>query len=126
MLCAGSVRQKNVKNIMLKNMLDACGGGLVGITAGCSVVTPWSSGVIGLVSGWVYVAASNLLVKLKIDDAVDSIPVHFFCGIWGCICRRFWDIKDVSNFLLLNLSLQLSISCLNTVLIIIIVRLFST
>ena len=26
MLCAGSVRQKNAKNIMLKNLLDACGG----------------------------------------------------------------------------------------------------
>jgi len=38
-----------------------------------------------LVSGWVYLGASNLLVKLKIDDAVDAIPVHFFCGIWGCI-----------------------------------------
>ena len=28
MLCAGSIRQKNVKNIMLKNLLDACGGAL--------------------------------------------------------------------------------------------------
>lgn len=28
MLCAGSVRQKNVKNILLKNLLDACGGAL--------------------------------------------------------------------------------------------------
>lgn len=28
MLCAGSIRQKNVKNIMLKNILDACGGAL--------------------------------------------------------------------------------------------------
>merc|ERR1719223_2157087 len=28
MLCAGSVRAKNVKNIMLKNLLDACGGAL--------------------------------------------------------------------------------------------------
>ena len=26
MLCAGSVRQMNVKYIMLKNILDACGG----------------------------------------------------------------------------------------------------
>jgi len=34
MLCAGSVRQKNVKNIMLKNLLDACGGALGFYTVG--------------------------------------------------------------------------------------------
>jgi Amt family ammonium transporter len=34
MLCAGSVRQKNVKNIMLKNLLDACGGALGFYTLG--------------------------------------------------------------------------------------------
>merc|ERR1712087_888293 len=28
MLCAGSIRQKNVKNILLKNLLDACGAGI--------------------------------------------------------------------------------------------------
>lgn len=59
--------------------------GLVGITAGCSVVAPWAAMVIGIVAGWVYVFSSNLLVKLKIDDAVDAIPVHFFNGMWGCI-----------------------------------------
>jgi len=69
----------------LSNAMNGALGGLVGITANCSVVTPWAACVIGLVSGWVYLGASNLLVKLKIDDAVDAIPVHFFCGIWGCI-----------------------------------------
>lgn len=59
--------------------------GLVAITANCSVVAPWAAMMIGLVAGWVYVASSKLLVKLKIDDAVDAIPVHFFNGIWGCI-----------------------------------------
>lgn len=59
--------------------------GLVGITAGCSVVTPWAACIIGLVAGWVYVGASNLLIMLRIDDAVDAIPVHFFNGIWGCM-----------------------------------------
>ena len=34
MLCAGSVRQKNVKNIMLKNILDACGGAIAFYTVG--------------------------------------------------------------------------------------------
>jgi Amt family ammonium transporter len=59
--------------------------GLVGITANCSVVAPWAAFMIGLVAGLVYVMSSALLVKLKIDDAVDAIPVHFFNGIWGCI-----------------------------------------
>lgn len=59
--------------------------GLVGITAGCSIVAPWASFVIGIVAGWCYIFWSNLLVKLKIDDAVDAIPVHFGNGIWGCI-----------------------------------------
>lgn len=34
MLCAGSVRQKNTKNIMLKNLLDACGGAIGFYTIG--------------------------------------------------------------------------------------------
>lgn len=59
--------------------------GLVGITAGCSMVEPWAAFVIGLIAGWVYIFWSKLLVKLKIDDAVDAIPVHFGNGIWGCI-----------------------------------------
>lgn len=59
--------------------------GLVGITAGCSVVAPWASFIIGIIAGWNYIFWSNLLVKLKIDDAVDAIPVHFGNGIWGCL-----------------------------------------
>lgn len=59
--------------------------GLVGITAGCSVVAPWAALFIGIISGWVYVFSSGLLIKLKIDDAVDAVPVHFFNGMWGCI-----------------------------------------
>jgi cytochrome bd-type quinol oxidase subunit 2 len=45
MLCAGSVRLKNVQNTMLKNLLDACGAAmaffLVGmyILVGCLVLT---------------------------------------------------------------------------------------
>jgi Amt family ammonium transporter len=59
--------------------------GLVGITAGCSVCEPWAAFVIGIIAGWVYIGFSNLLVMLKIDDAVDAIPVHFGNGMWGCI-----------------------------------------
>jgi Amt family ammonium transporter len=59
--------------------------GLVAITAGCSVITPWAALIIGAVGGVVYYAASKALIALKIDDAVDAIPVHFANGIWGMI-----------------------------------------
>mmetsp|Transcript_4361 Transcript_4361/g.5676 ORF Transcript_4361/g.5676 Transcript_4361/m.5676 type:complete len:483 (-) Transcript_4361:653-2101(-) len=59
--------------------------GLVGVTGGCAVFEPWAALVVGLVSGVVYCLGSYLLIKLKIDDSVDGVPVHLFAGIWGCI-----------------------------------------
>jgi Amt family ammonium transporter len=69
----------------LSKAMNGCLSGLVGITANCAVVAPWAAVVIGLTSGIVYVMASSLLVKLKIDDAVDAIPVHLFNGMWGLV-----------------------------------------
>jgi len=60
-------------------------GGLVAITAGCSVVTPWAAVIIGMIGGWVYIGFSKFLISMKIDDAVDAIPVHFANGAWGVI-----------------------------------------
>ena len=60
-------------------------GGLVAITAGCSVVYPWAAVVIGIVGGLVYYGFSKFLIMMKIDDAVDAIPVHFANGAWGLI-----------------------------------------
>lgn len=60
-------------------------GGLVGITAGCSIMTPGIACIVGIIAGWVYLGFSKLLIKLKIDDAVDAVPVHFACGFWGVL-----------------------------------------
>ena len=59
--------------------------GLVGVTGACAVVEPWAALIIGIISGFVYCLGSGLLIKLRIDDAVDGIPVHLFAGLWGCI-----------------------------------------
>ena len=69
-------------------------GGLVGITAGCSVVTPGMAVVIGIVAGWVYVGFSKFLIAMKIDDAVDAIPVHFANGAWGVIAVGLFAEED--------------------------------
>lgn len=64
-------------------------GGLVSITAGCSVVQPWMAIIIGMIGGVVYLGFSKFLVKMRIDDAVDAVPVHFACGAWGVLAVGF-------------------------------------
>jgi Amt family ammonium transporter len=65
--------------------MNGCLAGLVAITAGCPVVRPWAACIIGAIGGLCYYGMSKLLIKLKIDDAVDAIPVHFANGIWGVL-----------------------------------------
>merc|ERR1712019_236649 len=75
--------------------MNGCLGGLVAITSGTSVVTPWAAFIIGIIGGWVYLGMSNLLIKLKIDDAVDAIPVHFANGIWGVLAAGLFAEPDL-------------------------------
>lgn len=60
--------------------------GLVGITAGCDMVSPFWAIVIGLISGIVVVASVEYIdQKLKIDDPVGAVSVHGVCGALGTI-----------------------------------------
>mmetsp|Transcript_27741 Transcript_27741/g.55995 ORF Transcript_27741/g.55995 Transcript_27741/m.55995 type:complete len:526 (-) Transcript_27741:150-1727(-) len=67
----------------LSATMNGCLGGLVSITGSCGVVEPWAAVIIGFVAGLSYLVTSKLLVRLRIDDAVDAIPVHMTNGIWG-------------------------------------------
>lgn len=60
--------------------MNGCLAGLVSITAGCSVVQPWAAIIIGAVGGALFLGSSKLLVKRRIDDAVDAVPVHVSFG----------------------------------------------
>ena len=68
--------------------------GLVGITAGCSTVEPEGAFVIGIISSLVYIYSSKMLLKFGIDDVVDAIPIHMFCGIWGVVASGLFATKD--------------------------------
>jgi len=68
-------------------------GGLVGITAGCSVVEPWAAIIIGMIAAFVYHGASCMMRKLKIDDPLDAFAVHGACGLWGVLAVGIFCVK---------------------------------
>lgn len=60
--------------------------GLVGITAGCDLVSPIGAVIIGSVCGIVMIFAVDFIDKvLKIDDPVGASSVHGVCGFLGTI-----------------------------------------
>ncbi|KAL7540107.1 hypothetical protein ACHAXR_009863 [Thalassiosira sp. AJA248-18] len=71
--------------------MNGCLTGLVAVTAPCATVEPWAAFVIGVVAGWIYLGASALMLRFKIDDAVDAIPVHLFGGAWGVIATGLFS-----------------------------------
>lgn len=61
--------------------------GLVAITAGCDAVNVMGAAIIGILSGFTVVFFVWLLdYKLKIDDPVGAVAVHFGNGLLGTIC----------------------------------------
>jgi len=73
------------KNFDIGLALNGILGGLVSITANCSVVNHWHAVLIGFIGAFVCYGASRLLIKLKIDDPLDAFAVHGACGFWGLL-----------------------------------------
>jgi len=71
--------------------LNSALAGCVAITAGCSVVEPWGAFVIGILSGWAYLAASYVMLNsIHIDDPVDAGSVHAVNGFLGVVAPGFF------------------------------------
>lgn len=74
----------------LVSVMNGVLSGLVAITAGCGTMELWGAFLTGSVAGLIYLLGSHALVRLHIDDVVDSIPVHLLNGVWGMLaCGMF-------------------------------------
>jgi Amt family ammonium transporter len=69
-------------------------GGLVAITASSDILTLWQAALVGLIAGGATVLGSLLLLKLKIDDAVNAIPIHGIGGACGAILCAVFAAPD--------------------------------
>jgi ammonium transporter, Amt family len=59
--------------------------GLVAITASADIVSPHAAALIGAAGAFVYYITDQLLLKMKLDDAVGAVPVHGMAGIAGIL-----------------------------------------
>lgn len=69
--------------------------GLVAITAGCDVVTPMGSAIIGICAGFAVVFGIEFIdQKLKVDDPVGAVGVHCINGALGTILVGLFAYYD--------------------------------
>ena len=66
-------------------ILNGAIGGLVAITAGPDITTPYWAVIIGAIGGAVCASGTRLLEAAKLDDVVGAVPAHLFAGIWGTL-----------------------------------------
>lgn len=65
--------------------------GLVGITAGCDMVSLGGSAIIGVICGAAMLGSVALVDKvLKVDDPVGAVSVHGVCGFLGTVLTGFF------------------------------------
>jgi len=71
--------------------------GLVGITPGAGFVTPLAAILIGLITSFLCFYAVSFKHKLRVDDALDTYPVHGVGGTIGAILTAFFATTEVNS-----------------------------
>lgn len=85
------IRHHGIAQWDLAYTMNGCLTGLVAITAPCATVETWAAVIIGMFAGLFYLIGSKLLVRFRIDDAVDAVPVHMVGGAWGVIATGLFS-----------------------------------
>ena len=55
------------------------------ITGVCDDVNVYSALVIGLFAGLIYLTATQVLERYRIDDPVEAVQIHGICGFFGLL-----------------------------------------
>lgn len=98
--CAGgffalSVSWLKFSKPSLSLTLNGILAGLVGITAGCDVVSPLGAVIIGTICGIVMIFSVEFIDKvLKIDDPVGASSVHGVCGFLGTVLTGLFSTSE--------------------------------
>lgn len=98
--CAGGVSVALLswlfgRPILLTSTVNGSLGGLVGITAGCATMDPQFAILTGAIAGAIVLIGPALLNSFGLDDVVDAVSVHAFCGVWGTLAAGIFFAGDM-------------------------------
>ncbi|GAB6070149.1 hypothetical protein JCM30760_12460 [Thiomicrorhabdus hydrogeniphila] len=78
----------------VSSIMNGVLAGLVCITANANLTKPEEAILIGILGYASYELGCYVLLKLKLDDAIEAIPVHLFAGISGTLAVAFFYPAD--------------------------------
>ncbi|MEC4985556.1 MAG: ammonium transporter [Oscillatoria sp. PMC 1068.18] len=95
MLAAMAIGSQQTKVLEVEHLINGSLAGMVSITACCDSVTTAESGLIGAVGGAVAVFGTFWLDRWQIDDGVDAVALHGFCGVWGTLAVALFGDPEI-------------------------------
>lgn len=64
--------------------------GLVSITASAPYMQTWAAAIVGAIGAIIGILATQLVAKLKVDDASGAFGPHGACGAWSLLATAFF------------------------------------
>jgi Amt family ammonium transporter len=74
---------RHLKRRVFLSTVNSIIAGMVAVAGGAVGYNPWSAVVIGFIAALSFLLWSKLLIKLHIDDPVETAAVHIGGGLWG-------------------------------------------
>lgn len=65
----------------------------MGITGICNEVYAIYAVVIGIIAAFFYSFGCLFIYVYKIDDVVESVPIHLFGGVWGTLASGLFNYQ---------------------------------
>lgn len=64
---------------------------------GCNVIDTHSAFAIGVVAGILYLGVEALMIYMKLDDPLGSVPTHLGGGIIGVLLTPFFMKQELAG-----------------------------
>jgi hypothetical protein len=77
------------KVLSVTHAMNGALAGMVSICSGVDKMYPWAAAITGLGGGISYLLMHMAVGRIRIDDPLDAVAVHFGGGMWGLIAAPF-------------------------------------